>query len=107
METLVDTGASFTVLPGMVLQGTGVTFHTRELFTLAYGWQVESDVVQTWVRIDGRSVLTPAVFGEEGEGALLGAYTLEGLGVGVDPTNRRLMPTPRLLMSICGKGQPM
>ena len=98
LEALVDTGASFTVLPSSVLHRMGVTRHTREVFTLADGREVKKDVGQTWVKIDGRSVITLVVFGDEETAALLGAYTLEGLGLGVDPTNRRLIPTPRLLM---------
>ena len=85
METLVDTGASFTVLPGTVLQGTGVTFHTRELFTLAYGWQVESDVVQTWVRIDGRSVLTSLYLEKKGKERFWGPTRWRDSGVGLIP----------------------
>ncbi len=97
-EALVDTGATFTVVPGVLLRRLGVPRHARELFTLADGQQVEKDVGHTWVRVDGRSVITLVVFGEPGDAALLGAYTLEGLGLGVDPSNKRLIPTPRLLM---------
>lgn len=99
VEALVDTGASYTSLPGSLLRRLGVTTHSRELFTLADGRQIERDLGQTWARTDGRSVITLVIFGDEDSEPLLGAYTLEGLALGVDPTNRRLVPTPRLLMS--------
>ena len=107
IEGLVDTGASYSVFPAALLRRLDVPRHARELFTLGDGHQVERDIGRTWVRINGRSVITLAVFGEEGTPVLLGAYTLDGLALGVDPTNRRLVPTPRLLMVNCGKGQPM
>ena len=33
------------------------------------------------------------VFGHDDAPSLLGAYTLEGLGLAVDPTSQRLVPT--------------
>ncbi|MDP2948553.1 MAG: retroviral-like aspartic protease family protein [Chloroflexota bacterium] len=104
VEALVDTGASYTVAPAPMLQQLGVTPHDRVVFFLADGRQIERDVGQTWVRIDGRSVITLVVFGDEGADTLLGAYTLEGLRLGVDPANQRLVRTPGLLMSAWGKG---
>ena len=50
------------------------------------------------VRYDDVEVTTLVIFGDEGTGALLGAYTLEGLGLAVDPVNRRLIPMTGLLM---------
>jgi len=98
VEALVDTGASYTMVPAPLLRRLGVTAHDRVVFFLADGRQIERDVGQTWVRIDGRSVITLVVFGDEGSDPLLGAYTLEGLRLGVDPANQTLVRTPGLLM---------
>jgi len=98
VEALVDTGATYTTAPSSLLQALGVTPHDRVPFILADGRRIERDVGQTWVRVDGKSVISLVVFGEEGVEPLLGAYTLEGVRLGVDPTNRRLVPTPGLLM---------
>lgn len=38
------------------------------------------------------------VFGDEGVSPLLGAYTLEGVRLAVDPVGKRLVPTRALLM---------
>ncbi len=100
LQALVDTGASYSVVPSSVLYRLGVEVHSQEVFVLADGRQVEKDVGQTWVRIDGRSFITLVIFGDEGTRPLLGAYALEGLALGVDPTNQRLIPTPRLLLSV-------
>ncbi len=98
VEALVDTGATYTTAPASLLQGLGVTPHDRVPFILADGRRIERDVGQTWVRVDGKSVISLVVFGEEGVEPLLGAYTLEGVRLAVDSTNRRLVPTPGLLM---------
>ncbi|MFQ5814787.1 MAG: retroviral-like aspartic protease family protein [Anaerolineae bacterium] len=98
VEALVATGASYTVLPASMLRRLGVTPHDRIPFILADGRQIEREVGRTWVQIDGKAEITLVVFGEEGTDLLLGAYTLEGLRLGVDPYNRRLVPTPGLLM---------
>ncbi|MFN3476955.1 MAG: retroviral-like aspartic protease family protein, partial [Candidatus Methylomirabilales bacterium] len=98
VEALVDTGASYTVVPGSLLARLGVIPCVRDTFLLADGRRIERDIGQTWVRVDGRSVITLVVFGEEGMESLLGAYTLEGVRLLPDPVNRRLIPVPGLLM---------
>ena len=47
-------------------------------------------------RVEGRETTTWVIFGEEGT-ALLGAYTLEGVFLGVDPYGQRLIPVQELL----------
>ena len=49
------------------------------------------------MRVEGRDTGTWAVFGNDDAGALLGAYTLEGVFLGVDPYNRRLIPVQGIL----------
>ena len=43
--------------------------------------------------IDGERVVSIVVFGEDEAPPLLGAYTLEGLAMAVDPVEQRLIPT--------------
>lgn len=98
VEALVDTGASHTVLPSSLLRRLGIAPHDRWPFRLADERIVERDVGQAWIRIDGRAAIRIVVFGEEGSEPLLGAESLEGLRLGVDPVGRRLIPVPGLLM---------
>ena len=100
VDALVDTGASYTAVPADILRRLGVTVHDRVPFVLADGRLIERDVGQTWVRIDGKEVITLVVFGDEEAATLLGAYTLEGLRLGVDPFNHRLIPVPGLMMTL-------
>lgn len=97
LEALVDTGATYTTVPATVLRRLGVTPHRQETFLLADGRRVARPLGRAWVRINGRDEATVVVFGDEGA-VLLGAYTLEGLGLAADPVNRRLVPLPELYL---------
>ncbi len=98
VEALVDTGATNTTLPGSVLQQLGVQPYRRSLFELADGSQMELDVGRTWVRVNGQQEFTQVVFGREGSEPILGAVTLEEMGLAVDPVARRLVPVRKYLM---------
>jgi hypothetical protein len=50
------------------------------------------------VRVEGETALTPCIFGDKNTEALLGAVTLEELGLGVDPINQRLVPVELMLV---------
>ena len=62
-------------------------------FLLADGRRVDMEYGRAWATINGDSEVTIVVFGEDDAPALLGAYTLEGLALAVDPTSQRLVPT--------------
>ena len=98
-EALVDTGATYTMLPASMLQNLGVVPHDRAEFELADGNVAEMDIGRTWVRIDGRSEIVPIIFGEEGTTALLGAVTLEIFRLGVDLVRQELIPVRGLVMA--------
>ena len=98
VRALVDTGASYTTVPGSILRDMTVTAHDSVTFILADGRRVQRDVGRTWIRLEGKSEITLVVFGDEESEPLLGAYTLQGLLLGVDTPNERLAPVPGLLM---------
>src|SRR5262245_48274837 len=97
LTALVDTGATYTVVPAPVLERLGVARYARERFELADGRGVEMDLGHTWVRIGDRAVITLVVFGDPETRTLLGAYTLEGVRLAPDPLHRRLVPVGALL----------
>ena len=68
-------------------------------FQLANGELVQMGLAETRVRVEGMETSTWVLFGAENSPILLGAFTLEGLLLGVDPHNRRLIPVNGLLMS--------
>jgi clan AA aspartic protease len=98
IEALVDTGATYTVIPRDVLERLGITPQFRRRFRVADGRVVDLDMAVVMVRIVGQTLPTICIFGEEGMNALLSAVTLEEFGLGVDPANQRLVPIELLLI---------
>ena len=92
IEAMVDTGASYTIVPATLLHELGVAPIDKIGLVLADGRAVEYDLGRAMATINGRTEATLVVFGENGARALLGAYTLEGLRLAVDPTHGRLVP---------------
>ena len=76
-----------------------MTPYTTTLFQLADGSELELSVGRTWVRVDGRQEFTQVVFAGEGTQPILGAVTLEEMGLAVDPVGHRLQPVHKYLMS--------
>lgn len=100
VEALVDTGATFTVLPASLLRRLGISVQRRTRFRLADGSVLERDVGETKVRLNGQVITTTVVFGEEGAPSLLGVVTLETALLAVDPVRQQLTPTDALLMAV-------
>ena len=92
LEAMVDTGATYTIVPSQQLHDLGVEPFDKIRLVLADGRVVDMDLGQATATINGRSISTLVVFGEDNARPLLGAYTLEGLRLAVDPSNERLVP---------------
>lgn len=97
LEATVDTGAAYTVVPGTKLREMGVEPRGLRRFKLADGTMIEGAFGEVVAVINGDTVSTLAVFGADGGPTLLGAYTLEGLGLAVDPVRQRLVPAVMIL----------
>ena len=93
VEATVDTGAAYTTLPASLLREIGVAPTGKRRFLLADGRRMQMDYGEARATVNGESATTLVVFGEEGAPPLLGAYTLEGLALAVDPVEQRLVPT--------------
>ena len=91
VEALVDTGATYTMIPRSLLARLGISPGWRRTFALADGREREFDMAETRARLGGVTVTTIVLFGEENVTPLLGAYTLEGFGLAVDPARQRLV----------------
>ncbi len=98
MDALVDTGASISSAPASVLHELGVTPLMKHNFRFGHGEIRRMDVGQTWVRVEGREVITLVLFNDEGSMPLLGALALEGVFMGVDPVAQKLVPVHGLMM---------
>ncbi len=99
VEALVDTGATFTVLPAALLRELRVPVMRTISFRLADGRIIEREAGETLVRLLGQTLTTTVVFADEDTPPLLGAVTLETALLAVDPVQRRLVPTEAILMT--------
>ena len=91
IEVMVDTGATTTVIPRSTLEELGIQPDIRRTFEYAGSERVQLDLAEARARVDGIETNTWVIFGEEGMSPLLGAYTLEGVFLAVDPYNERLI----------------
>ena len=92
IDALVDTGAFYTMVPASQLTELGVTPFERVRLRMADGRVNEYGLGQAVATVDGRSIPTLVILGEDHAPPLLGAYTLEGLRLMVDPNNAALVP---------------
>jgi predicted aspartyl protease len=96
VDALVDTGATYAVLPGSILRDEiGVEPVGKMEFTLADGRLVELPVGDVYLTVENRTAPSRVVFGGDGQ-YLLGATTLQVLGLIPDTTNHQLIPAPTL-----------
>jgi len=97
VEAIVDTGATYSMIPGSLLAELGIEPIESRISRIADGSRVEMQT--SWARFsaEGRNAAARVSFGPEGV-YLLGATTLEDMGLAVDPVDRRLMPQEALLM---------
>ena len=92
IQALVDTGAAYTVVPLPIFETLACQPHRTQRVRLADGRAEEWPVAQIEVECEGRRAATPILVGPASAPVLLGATTLEELGLGIDPLNRRLVP---------------
>ncbi|TMB45255.1 MAG: aspartyl protease [Deltaproteobacteria bacterium] len=89
---LVDTGAVYSVLPRRVWHPLGLRPERTAEFSLADGSSIGRGVSECRFTLAGMTATSPVVLGEVDEGPLLGAVTLETLGLMVNPLNRKVYP---------------
>ncbi|MBI4512928.1 MAG: aspartyl protease family protein [Gemmatimonadetes bacterium] len=94
---LVDSGATYTVLPHDAWHAIGLTAKRSAVFTLADGTTVERAVSECYIILPLGEAHTPVILGEPGDEALLGVVTLEILGLVLNPFTRQLQPMRLLL----------
>jgi len=95
---LVDSGATYTVLPEKVWKRIGLTPMREHEFVLADGTTLKRKVSECYISLPQGEGHTPVVLGEAGDHALLGIVTLEILGLVFNPFKRTLQPMRMLLV---------
>jgi predicted aspartyl protease len=91
-RALVDIGSEYTWIPTKTLEKIGVNREKKDLlFTRANGQTITRSVGFAILRVDKYFTIDEVVFAEPGDLTLLGARTLEGLGLVVDPRKKKLV----------------
>jgi predicted aspartyl protease len=101
-SVLVDTGAELSVFPASVLESLNVQRLKRLQFR-----QADGTVLSRWtgpaIIFAAETVTTDeVVFGEPGDLVLLGARTLEGLNLRIDPVAKRLVDAGPMPLAAIG-----
>ncbi len=97
VEFLIDSGAIYSVVPTPILEKLGISPLTEQQFRLADGSKIVRKKGGALFRYGERLGVADVIFGEEGDSMLLGAFTLEALGLSLDPLRRELRPLPMIL----------
>ncbi len=93
VSMLVDSGATYSLLPDKVWRAIGLEPKRSMSFRLADGTTMERKLSDCTIDVLAGSTPTPVILGEpDDDEALLGWVTLEELGLVLDPFRRELRP---------------
>ena len=95
-DAVVDTGATFTIVPASVLERLGMTSHRTVTLRLANGRLQQGSIGWVRVQLNGLEENTICVFGEPDSPSAIGAVTLETFLLAADPVEQRLVPVEGL-----------
>ena len=91
-KMLVDTSSEYTWVPAQTLEKIGVNREKKDLeFIMANGQRITRSVGFAIIKLDKYFTVDEVVFAEKGDLLLLGARTLEGLSLSVDPRQKKLV----------------
>jgi predicted aspartyl protease len=102
-KLLVDTGSEYTWISSATLEKLGIEREKKDLqFVMANGTLITRSVGFAIVRVDKSFTVDEIVFAERGDLLLLGARSLEGLSLAVDPRQKKLVASGPLPVA-CAK----
>jgi len=97
LDFLVDSGATYSLLPFDVWTALGLSPKRTASFALGDGSRIERNISECHVAFSMGEGHSPVILGEPGDAALLGLVTLENLGLVFNPFTRTLRPMRLLL----------
>jgi predicted aspartyl protease len=100
LDAVVDTGDAYSWVSRARLEPLGIKPVRKMQFRTIEGHLIERDLVPVFVASNGFTGGDSVVLAEAGDMEVLGAHTLESLGVTVDPVCKRLVPTIGLALGI-------
>jgi len=90
-RVLVDTGAELSWFPATLLESLGIRRTKQWQFRQADGTVLERWTGYAIAHVAGTQTIDEVVFGEPADLVLLGARSLEGLNLRVDPASKTLV----------------
>lgn len=99
LEFFIDSGAIYSVVPAKILKKLGIKPISEQIFRLADGAKIVRKKGIAFFKYEERVGGADVIFAEEDDSILLGAFTLEALGLSLDPLKRELKPLPMILAS--------
>lgn len=97
LRFLVDSGATYTLLPYETVKQLELAAKRKQRFTLADGTAIERSISECHLRVSEGEGHTPVIMGEPGDEPLLGTVTLEIFGLVLHPFKRTLEPMRMML----------
>jgi clan AA aspartic protease len=97
VEFLIDSGAIYSVVPAPILERLEIRPLTEQEFRLADGSKIVRKKGVALFKYGDRIGGADVIFGQEEDSVLLGMFTLEALGLALDPLRRELKPLPMVL----------
>jgi predicted aspartyl protease len=94
---LVDTGATYTVVPWSVYEKLNLVIVGKKIVETAKG-PTELDESFLVIEIKGKRAVTPVLISRDLKDVVVGVLTLEALGLAVDPTTGELKESRILLL---------
>ncbi len=98
LEFLVDSGATYSLLPEAIWRKIGLKPKKEMSFSLADGSSMIRKISECLFEFGEDEAHTPVILGEGGDEALLGVITLENMGLILNPFKRQLQPM-RMIMA--------
>ena len=92
VDFLVDSGATYSLLPEKVWKRLALKPLETVKFSLADSSIIERGISEVWLDYEGRGRTVQVIMGKRGDEPLLGAFTLEALGLALNPFTRKLVP---------------
>jgi predicted aspartyl protease len=92
VEAWAHTGAAYSWISKARLDPLGVQKVRRLQFRTIEGHTVERDLAAVFLSTDGYTGGDNVVVAESGDMEVLGAHSLESLGLAVDPVHKKLVP---------------
>ena len=102
VELWVDTGAAYSWISRQRLEAIGIQPTGRREFRTIEGRILERDMAAVFVAADGRIGGDNVVMAEPGDMEVMGAFTLESLGLSPDVIQKKLVPVEIGLALLAG-----